>query len=252
MGMEAVYGERTMLLAFFLEPVKLGPMIHHRRLPAVLLLTAVCGLPMTSRAKDLPDPFAQWEEAIASLETKDKKSPPPKNAVLFVGSSSIRMWDLPKSFPEEKTINRGFGGSQIADSTHFAARLIFPYHPRQIIFYAGDNDLAKGKSAEEVAADFDAFVKTVRKGLPDVPIAYIAVKPSIARWKLWPIIQDANARIRGRCEKDATLTFIDIAPPMLGDDGLPKKELFLDDGLHMNPTGYALWNEAVRKILVPE
>lgn len=241
-----------MLLAFFPAAVKLVPMIHSRLPSAALLLAAVCGLPLTTLSKDSQDPFAKWEEAIAAFETKDKQSPPPKNAVLFLGSSSIRMWDLPSSFPGEKTINRGFGGSEIVDSTHFAARLVFPHNPRQILFYAGDNDLAKGKSAAEVAADFEVFVKTVRETMPEVPIAYIAIKPSIARWKLWATIQKANAAIRKQCDKDTTLTFVDIAPPMLGDDGLPKKELFLVDGLHMNPKGYAIWNEAVRAILVPE
>ena len=228
------------------------PRLATTAVPLCLAVLFVAVSRQPSGAKDAPDRFAKWEETIADFEAKDTKSPPPRNPVLFVGSSSIRMWDLPKSFPGATTMNRGFGGSEIADSTHFAERLIFAYQPRQIIFYAGDNDIANGLKATQVAADFGAFVKKVRARMPDVPIAYIAVKPSIARWKLWPVIQDANAAIRKECEKDATLTFIDIAPPMLGEDGKPKKELFLDDGLHLTAEGYAIWNDLVKKILVPE
>ena len=202
-------------------------------------------------AKEASERFTKWETAIAAFEANDERSPQPENAILFVGSSSIRMWDLPKSFPGEKTINRGFGGSEIADSTHFAARLVFPYKPRQIILYAGDNDIANGKTAKEVAKDFEAFVATVREVMPKVPIAYIAIKPSIARWNLWPTIQAANSAIESRCGSDPSLTFIDIAPVMLGEDGKPLADLFLKDGLHLNARGYALWNDEVRKVLVP-
>ncbi len=245
-----------MLLAFFAGAVKLVPIMNARHFPAASALALTLALLGVARepvaAKDAPEGFAKWEETIAGFEAKDRKSPPPKKAVLFIGSSSIRMWNLPKSFPGEKTLNRGFVGSEIVDSTHFAERIIFPYQPRQIVFYAGDNDIAKGKSAKQVAADFRAFVETVRAKMPDVPIAYVAVKPSIARWKLWPVISDANAAIRQQCEADATLTFIDVAPPMLDEDGKPKKELFLEDGLHMNAEGYAVWNALVKQILVPE
>lgn len=219
------------------------------RTSLVAALAVLAGAPLRSGAEDAPDPFAKWEQEIAAIEAKDKESPPPENALLFIGSSSIRLWDLAAAFPGEKTINRGFGGSELADSTHFAPRLVFPHRPRQIILYAGDNDLANGKSAERVAADFADFVIAVRKELPEIPIAYIAIKPSLARWKLWPAIQAANAAIRAHCEGEPALTFIDIATPMLGEDGRPRKDLLVDDGLHLNPQGYAVWNDAVRKAL---
>lgn len=192
---------------------------------------------------------ARWEKTIAAFEAKDRESAPAKNAFLFAGSSSIRLWDLKKSFPDLPVVNRGFGGSQIADSTHFADRIIFPHTPKAIILYAGDNDVAGGKSAERVFADYRAFVKKVRSHLPEVHILYIAIKPSVKRWTLWPKMNEANERIREFTEKDDGQVFVDIATPMLGEDGQPRKELFAKDGLHLNETGYALWTSVLRPLL---
>jgi hypothetical protein len=136
-----------------------------------------------SRADDKPD-FSRWEKDIAAFEMKDKESPPPKGAVLFAGSSSIRLWDLKKSFPTLEAINRGFGGSQIADTTHFAPRIILKTEPRIIVLYAGDNDLAAGKKPDQVSKDFQAFAQVVHKQLPKTRIVFVAIKPSPARWHL--------------------------------------------------------------------
>ncbi len=195
---------------------------------------------------DPPSPFAKWEKAIAAFEAQDQKSPPPKGAVLFVGSSSIRLWKLDKSFPDRATINRGFGGSEIADSVHFADRIVLKYQPRTIVFYAGDNDTAHGKSPEQVANDFKEFVKIVHEKLPKTKILFIAIKPSLARWKLAETIQKANGLIRSQCEKNEQLEFIDVWKPMLGEDGRPQAELFLKDGLHMNEQGYKIWASLIR------
>lgn len=184
-----------------------------------------------------------WEETIAAFEAADAKEPPPKQGVLFVGSSSIRMWDLKKSFPDLAVINRGFGGSQICHATHFVDRLIAPHNPRVVVFYAGDNDIAAGKSPEQVHDDFRAFVAAVRKSLPKTPIVFIAIKPSIARWKLAEEIKAANKLIAADCVKDETLEFVNVWPGMLGEDGMPRAELLRDDKLHMTPAGYAVWTE---------
>ncbi|MEX2215906.1 MAG: SGNH/GDSL hydrolase family protein [Phycisphaeraceae bacterium] len=189
----------------------------------------------------------KWEKTIAGFEAKDKESPPKKGGVLFIGSSSIRMWKLDSSFPDLGGLNRGFGGSQIEDSTYFADRIVMPYEPRLIVIYAGDNDLAAGKSPVTVAEDFRAFVKKVRAKLPKVKIAYIAIKPSIARLKLMDSVCQANQLIGKDCEADELLAFVDIASPMLGDDGKPREELFLKDGLHLNEEGYKVWT----KVLLP-
>jgi lysophospholipase L1-like esterase len=197
------------------------------------------------QAADPPSPFAKWEKAISAFEEQDEKEPPPKGAVLFVGSSSIRMWPQEKSFPKHATINRGFGGSQIADSVHFADRLVLKHEPGTIVFYAGDNDIARMKSPEQVAEDFQAFVKIVHEKLPKTKIVFIGIKPSLARWKLAETIQRANKLIQAQCEKGERLVFVDVFPPMLGDDGKPRPELFLKDGLHMTEAGYAVWTKLI-------
>jgi lysophospholipase L1-like esterase len=184
-----------------------------------------------------------WRQDIARFAALDADKMPPEGAVLFVGSSSIRLWDLAKSFPDLVAINRGFGGSQICDSTHFADVLVVKYKPRKIVFYAGDNDINSGKSAEQVHVDFRAFVAKVRESLPKTRIVYISTKPSIERWKLRDVQREANRLIAAECEQDDTLEFVDVWPVMLGDDGEPRKDIFVEDGLHLNETGYKLWTE---------
>lgn len=194
-------------------------------------------------------PEDRWEPAIRRFEEQDRKAPPPKGAILFVGSSSIVGWDLQNSFPDLTTINRGFGGSQIADSLRYAERIVTPYKPRVVVLYAGDNDIAAGKTPEKVAADFRAFAAKVHESLPKTRIVFISIKPSIARWKLIDRIREANRLIREATEKDARLTLIDVDGPMIGPDGKPKAELFKPDGLHLNEEGYELWAGLVRKEL---
>ena len=214
--------------------------------------------PKDSANADVPkknDP-TKWEKDIAKFEASDKANPPKKGQVLFVGSSSIRLWNLKKSFPDLDAINRGFGGSQIEDSTYFAGRIVLPYQPRLIVMYAGDNDIASGKSPTQVADDFKAFVAKVRgkagdtsadaKAPAPAPIIYIAIKPSIARWKLVDKVREANKLIREFCEKGDKLTFLDIETPMIGDDGKPKAELFVKDNLHLSEAGYKMWDELLK------
>ena len=194
----------------------------------------------TAIAQEKPS-ASPWEKSIAAIEQQDKTKPPPKNAVLFVGSSSIRLWNLSKSFPGLDAINHGFGGSQIADSVQFAPRIVNKYEPRLIVFYAGDNDIGFGKKPEQVAADFRAFAAVVHKDLPQTKILFLSIKPSILRWKLWDKAQRANAEIEDFCKRDNRLVYVDIATPMLGEDGKPRSELFAPDGLHLNAKGYELW-----------
>ena len=150
------------------------------------------------RGEDKP---SRWEKEVAAFEKQDAAKPPPKGGVVFVGSSSIRMWKLEKSFPGSDVLNRGFGGSQIIDSVELAPRLVLKYQPRLVVFYAGDNDIGGGKSPEKVLADFTAFVEVVHKELPKTRIAFIAIKPSVARWKLVEKVKQANAADRGAVQK---------------------------------------------------
>jgi lysophospholipase L1-like esterase len=190
--------------------------------------------------------FARWEKDIAAFQERDREKPPPQNAVLFVGSSSIRLWDLSKSFPDLQAINRGFGGSQLADVAHFVPRIVLPYEPRLIVLYAGDNDIAAGKTPERVLADFRAVERAVHTKLPKIRIVYISIKPSLRRWHLIESIRKANALIEAECKKKDRLVYLDVVAPMLGKDGKPRSELFADDGLHLNAKGYALWTDLLK------
>jgi lysophospholipase L1-like esterase len=198
---------------------------------------------------DNPSGPARWEADMKKFEAKDEATPPPKGGILFVGSSSIRMWDLKKSFPDLDAINRGFGGSEIPDSTYFADRIIIKHEPKLILLYAGDNDISKGRSAEETFENFKTFATKVRGSLPETKIIFIAIKPSAARWKLWPEMNVANALIARHASKTDGIDFADIASPMIGTAGPPPDDLFVKDGLHLSERGYALWVEVIRPMI---
>lgn len=190
---------------------------------------------------------AQWNAAIEAFEASDRANPPPQNAVLFIGSSSIEHWkSVAADFPEVKVINRGFGGSELSDSTYFADRIIKPYLPRAIVLYAGDNDLYDGHTPQQVRDDFEAFVRKVRSFDPRAAIAFVAIKPSTARKALLPKIRQANELVRDYASKQRNIAYIDVFTPMLGADGQPQSRWFVEDGLHMNRSGYELWIQLLK------
>ena len=214
-------------------------------------LALPCFVVPSLTAQDKSAPKAdRWEKEIAALTAKDDTNPPQEGGIVFVGSSSIRLWDLKKSFPDLPVINRGFGGSQLADSVRYAGRIVTAYKPKTVVLYAGDNDLAGGKSPEQVASDFDQFVSLIRKDLPEAKIIYIPVKPSPSRWKLIEKMNETNGLIRERCEKGEKLVYVDIVKPMLASNGQPRPELYKKDMLHMNDEGYEIWAEALKPHLV--
>ncbi len=195
-----------------------------------------------------PDPnrFAAEIKAFAEW---DSRNAVPADPVLFVGSSSIRLWRTHESFPDLPVVNRGFGGSQVSDVIHFADRIVFPYKARVIVLYAGDNDLAAGKSAQRVFQDCRRFIGLVHARQPATRIVLIGIKPSRARWSLWPAAQKANDLLADFCKSDNRLFFTDLGPPLLGPDGMPKADLFLKDQLHLNAQGYAIWSRALTGVL---
>ena len=147
-------------------------------------------------ASEIPDPDpARFEQDIRTFEDWDRQNSFPQDAVLFVGSSSIRMWQSAECFPDLPLINRGFGGSHTSDVNHFAERIVLKYKPRVIVFYAGDNDIEAGKTPQQVFDDFQAFASLVHKQLPQTRIIYLPIKPSLARWSKWPRMQEANAHV---------------------------------------------------------
>lgn len=192
----------------------------------------------------------RWENEIRAFEAADKTNPPPQNAVLFIGSSSIVRWpDLSEAFPGHTVFNRGFGGSELSDSVTYADRIVVPYRPRLVLLYAGDNDLADGKSAQQVFSDFKAFTARTWAALPKTEIAFISIKPCPLRKKLLPEVREANQLIKDYIAADPRLRYIDVFTPMLGPNDSMRPELFVTGGLHMNRDGYALWNSIIKPLL---
>jgi lysophospholipase L1-like esterase len=209
---------------------------------ALLCSALACSALPLAAQENQSEKADRWEKEISAMTAKDDTNPPRQGGIVFVGSSSIRLWDLKKSFPDLPVVNRGFGGSQLADSVQYAKRIVTPYQPKTVVLYAGDNDLASGKkSPEQIAKDFDQFVSLVREQLPESKIVYIAVKPSPSRWKLIEQMNETNRLIRERCEQGEKLVYLDIAKPMLDKDGQPRPELYKPDMLHMNDDGYKIW-----------
>ncbi len=191
----------------------------------------------------------QWEKEIAAFEASDRTNPPPKNSIVFVGSSSILKWKtLAADFPGLPVINRGFGGSQLADSVNFADRIVIKYQPREVVVYAGGNDLNAGKSPEIVYGDFVALMQKLHAGLPHARLAFISSAPNFARWAQVENVKRLNALAEKYCRRHGII-FINVFPLMIGADGRPLPDIYVADGLHMNAKGYAIWRAAVAPYL---
>jgi len=199
-----------------------------------------------AHAQSKPTGPERWKKAIENFEAADKNSPPPQGGVVFVGSSTFTLWKtMGEDFPGVKVINRGFGGSQLADSIYYADRIILPYKPRMVVVYAGDNDIAAGKSPERVLADFKALVEKIHAELPEARVGFVSIKPSKSRWKLIDKVRAANALVKDYTETDDRLTYIDTFSITLGADGTPRDDLFIQDKLHLSRKGYELWQEVI-------
>jgi len=215
------------------------------------IAVCVCLLHVTTliQAQQQP-PF--WNE-IAAFKKQDSAHFPPKQAILFVGSSSFRMWStVQDDFPGYKIINRGFGGSAFPDVTRYSGDIIFPYQPKQIVIYCGDNDLAASDtvSAGTVFSRFVQLFSIIRKKMPDVHIVFVSIKPSPSRQMLMPKMEKANALIRKFLQDNPRTAFADVYHAMLTPRGEPVKELFLADNLHMNAKGYAIWKKIIQPFLL--
>lgn len=187
-----------------------------------------------------------WEKEIAAFVKIDKSEFPKKSGVLFVGSSSIRMWkNLAEDFRDFSTINRGFGGSQIEDVNFYAPQIVLPFTPKLIVLYAGENDITDGKPPETILEHFKKFVSIVHKNLPKTRIIFISLKPSPSRWNFAAKFQEANRLIKTEIEKDKRLLYVDVWEKMLNANGEPRKDIFQDDELHMNSAGYEIWRETL-------
>lgn len=196
----------------------------------------------------IADPH-RFDDAIAAFEEVDGISKPGKGKVLFLGSSSIRRWDTATAFAGIDSLNRGFGGSQISDSIFFFDRVVLPYAPSVIVFYAGDNDINAGKTIDEVVADFRRFAQLTNRKLKGTKILYIPIKPSISREALWKDMAVVNKRIQRMSTKQKNLYYADIASPMLATGTPPNADLFAKDGLHLSDKGNAMWLKVIRPVL---
>lgn len=228
----------------------------------LLTLPALLALAMTAVAAETPAPATsapaaavkpsseKWEAEVKAYEDKDKQWPPAAGGVLFIGSSSIRKWTtLKNDFPSMKVIGRGVGGCQMVDVLYYADRLILPYKPKQIVIYAGDNDISSGRPGEAVVADLKALVEKVQKALPQTRILVLSVKPSPKRAPILAKCLATNVLLREFCEKTPGTVYVDTATCLLGADGKPKPEFFLDDRLHLNRLGYEQWIPIVKAAL---
>lgn len=214
---------------------------------AGMAVAAAPSAPAGVAQESLPPAYARWQSSLDAFAAADRERAPEPGGVLFVGSSTIRLWtDLRQDFRDQPVvINRGFGGSTMADCNGLARRLVVQYRPRHVVVYAGDNDLAEGRSPDQVLESFRAFVAAVRNALPDTRISYVSIKPSPLRSALLPQVREANALLAGYVRGVPNSDYIDIFTPMLGADGQPRAELYGPDRLHMNEAGYDLWQAVI-------
>lgn len=216
------------------------------RIPTFVVVGLLANLAVRAQTPAAAVDPARFDADIAAFEAADLVSSPPARAVLFVGSSSIRYWDVAAAFPRLRTIRRGYGGSHVSDTIHFADRLIVRYRPALVVFYAGDADVAAGKSAATIAADTATLVALVHTRLPGTPMVVIGTKPSPLHWPHMTTIREANRLVQEALSTDRLATYVDAEAALLGADGQPRADFYTDNRLNLNTRGYQAWTTAVR------
>ena len=225
--------------------------VPFRRLLSGAAGLAVVGMARIAAAQAPPVNLAQWAPSLRAFARQDSLTPPPAHPILFYGSSSIRKWEtLRQDFVNRPVLNRGFGGSRFPDALYYFDKLVAAYQPRQVILYEGDNDIGAGASPQEVYQSFLAFEQLMQQQLPKVPLVFLAIKPSPARWPLYPKVQEANQLIRTYIQQHPKrLRYVDTATPLLGPNGKPQPQFYVSDSLHMTPAGYEVWKRMVKPAL---
>lgn len=196
----------------------------------------------------------RWEKVIQNFEMMDKQNPPPKNPILFIGASNFRRWDLKKNFSDLPTVNRAFGGSMLSESIFYIDRIVYPYNPKTIILYAGANDMSRGrKTPLQVLESYQEFVKLVHKKFPETRIVFLSL-PYFYRYRDMPEknadVTKVNQLILDETKKDDLLDFVEINEAMKDSEGKPRKDLFTNDGIHVNQDGYDVWAEKLRPFMI--
>lgn len=192
----------------------------------------------------------RFQKEIDTIDFKNIKKANSHELIIFTGSSSIRRWEnIPEYFPGKNIINTGFGGSQMSDLLYYSDSVIIKYKPVQVFIYEGDNDIAAGKKPDEVIKDAGALFKKTIKEIPNLQIVIISVKPSVSRWKLKDEYIKLNNLYKKLSLENKSIKFIDVWTPLLNNEGLPKKEIFVSDSLHINKLGYDIWAREIKKII---
>lgn len=210
-----------------------------------ILLSVLC----LSISLSAQDP-TRFQKEIDNLVTADSEVTH-KKLILFTGSSSIRIWkSLATDFPTHNTLNRGFGGSEMTDLLYYAEQLIIKHNPKEIFIYEGDNDINSGKSPEEILKTADQLLTLIRAKLPKkVKVVFISPKPSLVRWHLKETYLDYNKKLKEWTGMHKKVSYADVWTPMLDSNGEVFKDIFLQDGLHLNEKGYKIWAKAIEKSL---
>jgi len=192
----------------------------------------------------------RWVSDIEQFEATDRVHPPVPGSIVFAGSSSIAMWEtLDKDFGYFPVLNRGISGSMLADNVQSVYRIVLPYKPPVVVIYAGENDLVEGETPERVLHDYQTFTSIVHRKLPATRVVFVSIKPSIARDSLMGKIRATNRLISNFTRTDKRLGYVDVFTPMLDSSGRPRRDLFLEDGLHMNARGYVIWRDRIMPVL---
>jgi lysophospholipase L1-like esterase len=219
-----------------------------KRLPTIVLLTisllVICNL----REVHAQDPL-RFKMEVDSIVARNRDVNT-SNLILFTGSSSIRLWtNLKSAFPNHNVVNMGFGGSEMTDLLYYVHDLILPFKPKQIFIYEGDNDISQGRTTEQILSAADSILVLVRKELPQTEVVFIAAKPSLRRWSLKEKYEAYNRNLKAWTASKKNVRYADVWTPMINSDGNVKPDIFVEDGLHLNDKGYAIWTSALRKFI---
>jgi lysophospholipase L1-like esterase len=224
-------------------------MAKYFSLPAqyyLLILPLIFGFGIGAQGQD---PL-RFEEEVKQIQQKYEEVPPLEGSIVFTGSSSIKMWkEIQSDFPEQPIINTGFGGSQTSDLIHYVDELIIEYQPKKIFIYEGDNDISEGKTTSEIMEDMHTLVGKIKTKLPEAQIFLISAKPSISRWHLKDKYLELNSQFEEYQQSHDNIEYVDVWTPMLDGEGNPKADIFLEDQLHMNPSGYEIWAKVLDKYI---
>lgn len=216
----------------------------------IIVLTAFIFQACPPQRKMLVMEKVRFENEIEAFEQQDKENGIDTKEILFIGSSSIRMWrTLQEDMQPLKVLNRGFGGATTPEVQYFYNRIVTPYKPRIVVVYVGENDIAEGKKPLEVYYAVQKLFRQIKSDFKNTKIVYLSMKPSIARWEMWEDFKQGNTAIKTMCEADTDYYYLETASVMLNADGSIRKDIFIEDGLHLNAKGYEDWTNMVKPLL---